>query len=440
MKLCNRTICLKITKVVEGGTKSEFYTDLRKSLDLSRRAANKSVTECVRQDSGLMVGGKCPKLYTYPIVKQEFQGVTNQCSSICRAVESKYKQERWHVARGQKSICNYRSMPWPLLSNKSIKTIKIEDNGEYLTAKIKLLSGWWTVQLASGSNYKKQNNGVRNAIKIGDSKIWTDRKHQAVIGVSVQQEAKSDSKRSGTLTVSSSIESIIVATKQKNDTPFVITGDEVKQWSAERERRYKRLGQDRKSGTKRQALNSVYGRVSNKWNQRIDSFTHQTAAAVVNHAKRRKVNKLVLDFTIKSWSKKFAWFELAEKIKYKCEDAGIEFVEATQRVAQPDVEKPHVYFKLDPSSGRVKIGQTSVNGGKRHKNNTDASVELLILAVDNQPKSKVKSREKHWHAYFADHRLKGEWFDGDPIINWLREAGWFGNAGNLSQIAQVIDT
>jgi len=142
--------------------------------------------------------------------------------------------------------------------------------------------------------------------------------------------------------------------------------------------------------------------------------------------------------TIKSFLPKFPYFELATKIRYKCEDAGIEFVDATQAVSQPDIDKPHVYFKYAPATGRVKIGLTGRKDGGRHKGDTDSSEELTILAVDNQPKTKLLQREKHYHSLFAEHRIKGEWFTGEPIIHWLRDAGWFGNAGNLSQIAQVL--
>ena len=32
-----------------------------------------------------------------------------------------------------------------------------------------------------------------------------------------------------------------------------------------------------------------------------------------------------------------------------------------------------------------------------------------------------------------------EWFFAEPIIAWLREVNWLGNAGNLSEIMQVLD-
>lgn len=442
----NRTIAIKIAEVLEGGTKEKFYADLRNSLDLARRAANKSSSLCFAADRDLMKGGKCPKLYTYPMVSNEFPGVAVVAAIVCRSVESKYKQERWQVANGRKSICNYRSFPWPLLCNKSRNMLNVEDNGEFLTARIKLLGGWWAIRLAGGSNYRDQIKGIRIAIgsgKLGDSKIWIDRKHKAIIGVSVSLPETETKGHAGTLNVSTGRDTLILATKTRNDRPFAITGDEVKQWVAERDRRYYRLSQDRKSGKKRSQIKAAQRRIGDKWKSRMDTYIHQVTARIVEHAKRRKVAVLKFDGTIKSFLPKFPWFELATKLAYKCEDAGIEFVNATQSVAEPSTDKPHIYFKYAPSTGRVKIGKTSRKDGGRHGTETDSSEVLTILAVDNQPKTKLTQREKHFHAMFAAHRItkdgkRCEWFDGGPIIHWLREAQWFGNAGNHSQIAQVL--
>ena len=69
---------------------------------------------------------------------------------------------------------------------------------------------------------------------------------------------------------------------------------------------------------------------------------------------------------------------------------------------------------------------------------------VVLLAVDNVAKSNLTKREKHWHKTFADFRVKEkgigtEIFEAQPIIDFLREAEWLGNAGNLSQISQYID-
>lgn len=432
-----RTICIPVAEIIDGGTKQEFYADLRKTLDLSVRIANISATECIKQDD--LTKDKPPKIYTYPAVKNIAAGASNAASSIARAVEKSYRQDRWQMIRGNRSLRSYRSQPWPLLCNKSSKTLNVEDCGEFLTARIKLLGGWWTVRLAGGSAYRDHVRGLRNCIKICDSKVWVDRKHKAVLGIACDFSAVKGRQASGTMTVTSHREHLICGTFERLTTPFIVNADVVHQWQAESSRRYARLRQDRKSGANRRRIREEMNRISDKHQRRMKTLVHEVTARVVERALRRKVATIKLDLTIKSYSKSFPWFDFEAKLKYKCEMHGIDLLVATQAVEKPSIDKPHVYFKYSPATGRVKIGKTQRSDGGRHGSETDSAEELTILAIDNQPKTKLTKQEKHYHAMFQEHRVKGEWFDGEPVIEWLREAGWFGNAGNLSQIAQILD-
>lgn len=435
----NRTIAIPVAEVIEGGTKQQFYADLRQCLDLSRRAANKSLTECLTVDSELFTKGKCPKLYTYPRVATEFPGVAFAAASICRAVEKKYRQERWRIATGQVSVPTVRSFPWPLLK----KNTTVTDAGEFLTIRIRLMTGFWILRLAGGSAHRDQVQGIRQAINaggIGDSKLWVDRRHMAIIGLAVAlPETEPNQESRGILSVVSTRDALLVATKERSTVPFVINGDKPRQWTAERIKRQQRLRQDMKSGQSRTSIKPVLNRISQKNRRRLASFTHETAAQIVSHARRRKVAAIHLDLTVKSYLPQFPWSDLKIKLEYKCSDAGIGFVEKTQTLTDPDVSAPHVYFKYSPTTQRIKIGRTSRNDGGRHGSETDSPEELVILAIDNRAKGKLAAREKHYHSLFAGDRVKGEWFAAEPILYWLREVGWLGNAGNLSQIAQVLE-
>jgi hypothetical protein len=439
--VASRTIAIRVAEVLEGGTKSGFYSDLRESLDFCRLIANRAATECVRQDD--LLSSKCPKLYTYPAVKSMSPaGVSNVVSSVCRAVEKAYKSDRWNVRCGRRAVRSYRSQPLPLLHNESSKMFSLEDRGEFLVARLKLIGGWWTVRIAGGSNYRDQIAGLRASIAdntYGDSKVWVDRKHRAVIGVSVEREANKQKESIGTMVVSSSRDSLLVATLPRSDVPFVINADVVHRWQSESDRLQYRLRQDRKSGANRRAIREESNRMSTKMENRMSTLCHEVAARVIERATRSKVSSIRLDLTVKSFAKHFPWYELASKIKYKAEDAGIDVTDSTAIVLEPDVNKPHVYFKYSQSTGRVKIGRTGRNDGGRHGAETDSPEELVVLAVDNQPKTKLVSKEKHYHAMFAEHRVKGEWFACEPVMAWLREVKWLGNSGNLSQIAQVLD-
>lgn len=441
----NRTICIPVAEVITGGTKSEFYAALRVSLEASRAIANLSATECLRQDVAATTD-KCSKLYTYPIVSCQLPGMSCVTANICRAVEKMYFRDRWQVRRGLRASRSYRSFPWPLLANKSTTMLRLRDAGEWLETDMRMSDGkWWTVRLAGGSAHRDQIRGLRAAIKttgIGDSRIWTDRKHKAILGICVDRvPSTAIVTKSGVMEVASTIDHLLVCSLDREDTGFVLNGDEAKVWQAESNCRQQRLRQDRKADIDRRLCREKMNNLSNKMARRMKNHVHVISAQVVAYAVRRKVASVRLNLTVKSYIESYKWHALATAIKYKCEDAGVECIDATQTITEPDVNKPHVYFKYAPLTGRVKIGLTAKDDGSRHGSETDSSEELVILAIDPQPKTKLRKQERHYHAMFAIHRISAdrEWFTGLPVIEWLRAVGWLGNAGNLSQISQVLD-
>ena len=346
--------------------------------------------------------------------------------------------------------------------------VHVFDPGEYLACRIKLLSGWWVVRLAGGSSHRDQIAGLRNALSfantavgskpargtdainqvvtggISDSKLWQDRRGVAVLGISVRLPDPIGRAVEGDLVVKSAVDALLIASRERDTVPFTINADHVRQWQSHREYQKTRLMQDRKSGASRSSIKVKMTEISMKHIRRMDSFTHEVSSQIVQHAVRRKVQRVVLDLTVKSYMPSFPWFQLSSKIKYKCEDNGIEFVDASLKIAQPDIDSPHVYFAFSPTCSRVKIGKTARSGMDRIREmNTGSPEDLILLAVDNQSKATLVKKEKHHHAYFSASRDKRanatEWFIAEPVIRWLREVGWLGNAGNLSQILQHLE-
>lgn len=439
-----RTICIPIAECISH-TKSELYAMLRRSLDASRSVANVSATECLRQDD--ITQDKCGKLYTYPRCKDMYAGCSFMIASVCRAVEKCYRQDRWQMKRGIRATRSYRSMPWPMLNNESCSTLQVYDEGEYLTAKIKLLDGHVVVRLAGGSNYRDQIRGLRKAIELDvicDSKLWIDRSHKAILGMSVDLPNKEAKERNEVVQVVSGIDYLAAMLMPRRQYPFTINADDVQQWKAESVRRNQRWRQARKQGVNRRRLREESSAFAEKMQRRLKSKTHEIASQIVAKADRANAKTIELDFTVKSYLPSFPWYDLAAKIKYKSTMVGIDVLEKTQTITEPDCDIPHIYFAYDQHSHRVKIGRTQ--GGKgRLKASWTTNPDWTLLAIDNQPQNKLVDREKHYHAMFDNHRVVDrdksgrELFAADPVIAWLRAVGWIGNAGNLSQISQVLD-
>ena len=446
--MSTRTVRIPIAEV--DGDRREFSRDLRDSLGKCRVAYNRCLTECAVIDREAHVSGKvgkCPKLYTYPHIANSFPGASSVASSIARSAEKKYKESRFKVVTGRMTLPMQRSCPLPLLHNKSTKAFSVDTSGECVWATIKLLSGaTWRVKLRGGSNYARQISTIREC-EYGDSMIWIDGSGRAVLGIACKVEPADNSNGSGTLHVSTARDAFIVATKQKSETPFAINADHVQRWMAEHARRRGRLMQDRKSGKARDAIGKQLAKLGRKHGNRIKSFMHETTSQIVAYARRRRVATVEYDGTIRSYFGSFPYFEFANLLKYKCEDAGIDFASVTSEVVAADLDSPHVYFVTPvvdgKVNGRVKIGMTTQAGGKRKKalEMSGGCDELLVLATASAPKTRLRQLEKHYHSLFAAHRIDGqqEWFRSEPVVEWLREVGCLGNAGNLSQITQYME-
>lgn len=434
-----RTLRIPVAEIISG-TKADFYRDLRESVDLSTKTANRVLSLCMADDQAAFIKAdkvpKSPKLYMYPVVSKDFPGSTTLCATICRGMESKYIQNRFDIIRGKRSLPSERNTPWPLLSNKGHRTIRRD--GDQWT--IKLFGQWWTVRLRSGSNYARHQRTLASLedSQIRDSSIWIDRRGVAVIGIAVALP-KTQSPHAGTLHVSTARDALLVAVKDANDTPFTFNADHLKGWQVERSRRMQRLRQDRKAGATRRYIGEQMKQIGRKYHDRMKSLCRESAAHVVKHATRRRLNKVVFDGTIRSYCGDFPWFELKLSLQHACESSGIEFEDRTLAILEPDLSKPHVYFLYSPSTQQVKIGFTRQTKGKRKSViDSQGGLETIVMAVDNHPAKQLKSAETRYHAMFAEHRTIGEWFRAEPVIAWMREAGCLGNAGNRSQIAQVI--
>lgn len=489
-----RTLRIPI-HAIDNSKKNEFYNDLRYSINIAKSTYNRVMTRCSALDSeayDAFIRGekipKLPKLYAYPHESYNFPGCAGECSSISRDAESVYKNYRWELIRGRKSLPIRRSSPWPLLiTTKNYKLCKkckkknynkkecvcgeslqdinltfekrtgfdIIEKDDKLFAKIKLAtkdggSNWYEAELKNGSNYARLTNTIKKRLKdkpdcIRDSKIWIDKKNRAVVGISIDLPVRED-KRQGTLLVKTSRECFLTCIKEKTTIPFSLNCDQVLRWQYERKRKQQRLRQDKKYGRKKY-IDDKQRQVSQKYSDRLQTFCHEVSSQLIDYCNRNKIAKVELDTTVRSYIRDFPWFDLINKIKYKCEDNGIDFEETTLSIVPPDIDnEPHVYFLLavDPitnkSLDKIKIGYTEQKKGKRQKDLSNmGGQDMVYIAAEYCAKSKLRKKEKEYHSYFSEYKISGEWFHSEPVIKWMREVDCFGNTGNLSQLSQVIE-
>ena len=74
-----------------------------------------------------------------------------------------------------------------------------------------------------------------------------------------------------------------------------------------------------------------------------------------------------------------------------------------------------VYFVQVGESGPIKIGKTNDVSARIRSLQTAQAEELRLIAtisVDEWPEWKL-------HQLFAEHRLRGEWFEPAPVLEWI---------------------
>lgn len=453
-----RAITVTIAEVVDGGTKNEFYTDLRKSLRLARDAANKCMSRHIQEDANLFEGGPMPEKWTtYGVISEEFPGVCKVADNIKQDVKSKYEKYRGKIRCGMSAVPLFKSYPWPLTFGTQLRNFTDKDGR--IEATIVLCSGkTYRVVIKQGKGWARQMKILKYCIAnnlIGTSKILLSKDHVAILRVACRVPAEQRRELNGELEVRTAIDKFAYALKDDSDVPFVINGDDLRRWLAERGRRYQRLREDRKADrVVRRRVNEQLKFLSQTFQNRIHTFLHQTSAAIVNHAKRRRYAKLTFNSCVRSYVPSFPWYEFKTMLENKCSLAGIEFVHVGVNYTEPDTDYPHVYFIYSPGDGSVKIGKTTRNGKERLAELQTGRPDALYIAAINAEGKELSKVERRMHQYFKDYRQgfetvttktgkkqkrKSEWFTGEPVITCLREIGLLANTGNLSQIRQFLD-
>jgi hypothetical protein len=451
-----RTIRVSVADVVEGGSKSEFFTALRSALKDCVMLANRVVTSVLKSDDLTQRKADYAALSNnaYAMFKGDgdsnLKGFKSVCAGIARNVVKRYLEKRWQIARGLATAETYRSHPLPLKVQDGFK-VWVEA-GQWF-AKIKIKSKHFVVRLKSDSRFAHQFEGITEAKSICDSTIRVSKNGKvAVLGVACDVHKRSIPELRGTCLLSTTTDSFCVLTHGKNPQPYLVVNPYgLKERIVWHSNRLRRLQIDKKSGLDKRNLNEQIRSVCSKQNGYLRDLSHKLAKQLVREATRLRLKTIQLDFTCQSYLPHFPYHQLKSCLQQKAELVGIAVEDLSDVVRRPKastMNQPHVYFKLGVDSKRVKIGFSGLVDGSRHKKRTDTSERCVVLALLHPPKDVdvatwLRETEHQYKSLFHLHNetLDGqrEWFKGDPIVTYLREAKLLGNAGNLSQIRQYVE-
>lgn len=447
--------------------KNEFYSELRDNLKLCTRAFNYVITQCYTVDRPNLLKIKNSEKFdkfpdnktfnSYQEINKMFPGKSHMAASVARSARHIYIQHRFNILIGREVLPTQRQYPVPLLHNGINKGLVLYIDDQNGVCAIIKLDHTWRCVLRSDSRYQRQIKALKDAIfnnTYGDSQIWLNNRNIATLGITIKISTNNTTTKTGTFKVSRETNSLLVCVMPNNNTPFIINGDHLKKKHEEILRRKRRLYQDKKFGNS--YIKKQINILSKKYNNWNDNYAHQVSKQIVNKAERLKVATLEYDDHKNTYCKDFCWYKFMEYLKYKCENVGIEFKHIENTITEPkNVHTPGVYcFAAINDQGiieRTKLGESTNPESRRRNIETATGQPIIILAINSIASKKArKKKESEYHAMFNDYRLStvsnngrkkelGEWFKPEPVIQWLREAGCLGNAGNRSQIEQYVE-
>lgn len=318
---------------------NDFFAVIRNSWAESTSLANWAMLELAKADVVRTVQmEKLPKFEPPPLYahwtnnysdREWWNGAAQSASCILRAVEKKYRKDRYKIVwQRRQALPTYR-YPYPYrVHNQSWRLSWV---GGRPQVTFRLPGGRQTITLRSGQEYRRQ---MRLLQRIGDDAKpgemlikWNSKKKLLVCIITLTIPAISGSD-AGVMDVATCSDHFLVATIADRD-PWILNADHIRRWIVAHKQYLDRIAEDTKHEKRwprrvRRHINEKRAERCRKQNDRIKSWCHESTAQLVGFAKRQKIGKIVLDNSNQDYLLRFPWFEWREKLKYKCQLQSIE--------------------------------------------------------------------------------------------------------------------
>jgi len=325
------------------------WKDLRERLKVAfqdvTRLSNWAVSELMREDvkrtPDLKKLPKMPAHYLYPEARKFAPELpTSTTVSLLQSVERKYRARRFDVVwLGKQSLPNYR-YPQPIPFHNATWKATLGDDGEALVS-LRLGGERITLRLRGGHQFRRQLKShrllvdglaVRGELALleqranaGDNRVGTapaTRLMCKMVGY-FPREAKRE--REGVLIVITSEEAMLTACNAKNKRLWTIHADHVLRWAATHRRQLQAWSDDQKHELRRRKVPFAKRRedACRKYNRRMNTAADQIAAQLVNYADRYGFAELKWVEGQPKRTNEFRWVRLFDRIKQKCDAAGI---------------------------------------------------------------------------------------------------------------------
>jgi hypothetical protein len=347
-KLITRTMSLPVLRPLNGEWPA-LWKQLHSAWRGSTGVANWIISAIYAADRAACTGPieKLPplsdtlgKLNTYRMATAKWPELpTNAISALDRMCRRKYlgknadgRQVRWACMTGLQSVPSFRyPAPYPMAAGKW--RFAWGRGGEPI---VKVLldrsEERWELQLKSGSGFRRQLAGLRRAMELDSiaTLSLSMRNKRLMANISIGLPPEEAAGLEGDLVVRTVPDSLLVACAAGSDRrEWFYHGDQLRKWVAEHSRRLGRLSDDRKAErVLGAAAVRVQEQVSDRQHRRLDTATHQIAAAVVGYALRRRLARIVLDDSERAFLPAFCWHQVSERIRNVAAARGVAIVTA----------------------------------------------------------------------------------------------------------------
>ena len=189
------------------------------------------------------------------------------------------------------------------------------------------------VRLKGGHEFRRQLIGARHLITNphlrGEASIY-QRGSTIFVKLAGWFPKKTDKEADGIMFVRTSGESFLIGLNAKDERLWIINGDRARTWIVRHANRLQRWREDQKyerRKPKRENRKTAEDMQASamKCRNRLTSFIDESAAQVVNHARRRRLNKIIFDDSCRDFFREFQWYRLSALLEQKCNAVGIIF-------------------------------------------------------------------------------------------------------------------
>lgn len=357
--------------VVDGGQESqnEAWKRLRESIKIAFRGATRASNWMVRElakaeeprSADQKKLGKMPQVYLYPGARALVPELaTSTVVALCNSVEQRYRARRFQaIWLCAESLPNYR-YPAPVpFRPSSWRMIELPGGAIGVNVTMGTQSTdtleRWVLRLRGGAGFRRQwaalrmlldgraeacelvlmeksaqkndrRSGGNGRSSGGGQKRYSNLMAKIVMWMPRQERKK----RSGVVSVRTQTDAFW-SYRVGDEEERYLYADHIKNWIGEYRRRLDRSEHDLKHEKRwprkvREQAIAARDAWMQKHHHRLDTFIHQATSMLTGYAARLGVAQVIYDDGEHGFVESFPWHMLKEKLKYKLDEHGIEFI------------------------------------------------------------------------------------------------------------------